>query len=81
MTPDGLIPMATVMDEIERERERQDQLWGRRTRGDISDLALLPVLMEEVGEVSECLNEHRELREELVQVAAVAVLWLQILPP
>jgi len=47
----------------------------------------LPILTEEVGEVARCLNEYDlwnvttaetrlELRKELIQVAAMAVAWI-----
>ncbi len=74
---------------IVAERERQGRLWNRPHAwgwGDCSaHPSLLPepvklaVLTEEVGEVAKALLEHdREgLRDELVQVAAVAVAWLE----
>lgn len=39
----------------------------------------LAILIEEVGEVGKAINEHDriELRKELIQVAAVAVRWLE----
>ena len=60
------------------EREKQDQKWG-------ADRALtyyqwLPILAEEVGEVARAMLErepNERLREELVQVAAVAVAWME----
>lgn len=44
----------------------------------------LAILVEEVGEVAKALNEGvtiKELRAELVQVAAVAVAWVESLHP
>lgn len=68
---------------IESERERQDQKWGKRNEHDgDADLVLNAVLTEEVGEVAQAVLrvDVDNLREELVQVAAVAVRWLEILP-
>lgn len=81
-----------ILGEVFEERTRQEQLvqagkfdW---TCADPNqpDVAKLPVLVEEVGEVARCLcdmakdPEWREkLREELVQVAAVAVAWVEAL--
>ena len=47
----------------------------------VSDLAKLAVLTEETGEVARALLEQDpdQLRTELVQVAAVAVAWLEAL--
>lgn len=46
---------------------------------DDSDLTKLSVLTEEVGEVAKAINDGdlQNLREELVQVAAVAIAWLE----
>lgn len=48
------------------------------------DMLRLTALMEEVGEVARCFNDGeiegcRELRDELVQVAAVCVAWIEAL--
>ena len=61
-----------VMHEIAEERKRQDQKWGEQNH---EPLYWLGVLMEEVGESSKAVIEGnmRHYREELVQVAAVAV--------
>lgn len=67
------------------ERVRQDQKWGEQNHPPIEWLA---ILTEEVGELAKEVNEHRwrerpdslaKLRAELVQVAAVAVAWLECL--
>lgn len=69
---------------IEDERCRQDEKWGWTD----SDKSILPgwdvhakvsVLLEEVGEVAKAVLEHDwdNLEEELVQVAAVAIAWLE----
>lgn len=62
------------------ERYRQNKKWGsgRWTSGPHSKNT---VLIEEVGEVSRAiLNKDRDnLREELIQVAAVCMKWLEAL--
>jgi NTP pyrophosphatase (non-canonical NTP hydrolase) len=64
---------STVYLEIAQERTRQDEMhvfpfWLR-----------LSVLMEEVGEVATAIQngDDANLREELIQVAAVAVRWIE----
>ena len=74
---------------INRERLRQGQLWNRPHSfgfGDCSSRTLKPevkalVLGEEVGEVNRAVLEKdtANLKVELVQVAAVAVAWLESL--
>lgn len=58
------------------ERKRQDEKWGK---SDHSDFVWNAIMNEEVGEVAhEVLNPARfSLRDEVVQVAAVAVAWLE----
>lgn len=68
---------AFYLGQIGDERAKQDEKWGVR---DQSDEKWLPILMEELGEVARCMlegNTHSHLRDELVQVAAVAVAWLE----
>ena len=75
---------------IDAERERQAMIWGEGGphawgSGDCSSLDVPPivkvaVLTEEVGEVARAVLERSpSLRDELVQVAAVAVAWLEAL--
>jgi len=67
-----------IYRDIDAERERQDGLWGHQQH---SWPIWAAILGEESGEVAEvCLTAHWDehsdlahLREELVQVAAVAV--------
>lgn len=63
-----------IFAKIDIERARQNRLhptfsWAFR----------MSVLTEEVGEVARAINEHdaKNLREELIQVAAVAVRWIE----
>ncbi len=73
----------TVSDLIAVERERQEQLHTDGTlpwicsQPDCPDVLRLAALMEEVGEVGSALLGDGDLRTELVQVAAVAVAWLE----
>lgn len=63
------------------ERQRQDQKWGWPNNGlagtDIHKK--VSILLEEVGEVANAVLERdwNNLEKELVQVAAVAVAWLE----
>ena len=58
---------------IAAERERQEKLHPNVE----SELHLMTVLVEEVGEVAKALQENTNVTEELVQVAAVAIRWLE----
>ena len=79
---ESLNSMETVLQEVRAERKRQDALWGIQNH---SMLTWLPILMEEAGEVAEAMNEWihtpdgslEEVSKELVQVAAVAVAWVE----
>ena len=67
---------------IDAERQRQDMLRpGDTPADDIDPFRKLAFLVEEVGEASEALQERDDygLAAELVQVAAVAVAWLESL--
>jgi NTP pyrophosphatase (non-canonical NTP hydrolase) len=62
------------------ERERQCEKWDTYRLGwQDSNEIKLAVLMEEVGEVARAILEGKELtlQEELIQVAAVAIAWLE----
>ena len=72
---------------IDAERTRQRERWRRPHRwgqGDCSSSAVTPivkavVLSEECGEVSRAILDGEDPTDELVQVAAVAVAWLESL--
>jgi len=77
-----------VLSQVALERQRQDQLKAlgkfQYTCADPQpgSGAKLAILMEEVGEVARELNEDGmafKLREELIQVAAVACAWIEAL--
>ena len=70
---------ATVLWAITDERDRQDNIWGQQ---DGDDKTWLPILAEEFGEVARAMLQQDgeasgNLREELVQVAAVCVAWVE----
>lgn len=70
----------TVFDLIHKERVRQDAKWGPKNRliiGDDSERHL--ILSEEVGEVAKAILEGDDVEAELIQVAAVAVAWLEVI--
>ena len=80
---------AAVLMDVSAERERQRAKWTAAHawgRGDCSsdgvdDTVKMAVLTEEVGEVARALLDRKsdELRAELVQVASVAVAWVEAL--
>jgi len=68
--------------DISMERERQDSKWGNQS--ELPDPVWLTVLTEEVGEAAQevlLATSHDAsrigLRAELIQVAAVAVAWIE----
>jgi NTP pyrophosphatase (non-canonical NTP hydrolase) len=73
--------MESVLSEVRAERERQHTRWGSQR----PDWAIwLAILMEEVGESAEAALKAQyegaplqDLRDEMVQVAAVAVAMLE----
>lgn len=75
----------SAIERVHAERRRQDDKWG--SQRDLPPATWHLILSEEVGEVAEaCLGVHDtkgvsypELRAELVQVAAVAIAWLEAL--
>ncbi len=77
------VATAAVLYEVAAERQRQDAQWERSPGywpGDLSEK--LAVLGEEHGEVCRAVVEREgdsRLREELIQVAAVAVAWAETL--
>lgn len=81
---DGRTFRQHFIDMIEAERKRQDDKWGWvGSEGTIlpgdDPHAKVSVLLEEVGEVAKALLEDDQpgLDEELIQVAAVCLAWLE----
>lgn len=66
-----------VFELISKERERQISKWGNQSRGHV--MVWLTILIEEVGEIGHAIL-HKDwdgMEDEIVQVAAVAVAWLE----
>jgi NTP pyrophosphatase (non-canonical NTP hydrolase) len=77
-----------VQSAISDERRRQDEMWGPQRN--LPDDTWYRILGEEFGEVATALNElasaktarekkawRDNLREEIIQVAAVAAAWAE----
>jgi NTP pyrophosphatase (non-canonical NTP hydrolase) len=68
---------------VDRERTRQEELKasGRFAYtcadAECTDGQALAILVEKVGEVARAMCEGKGLRDELIQVAAVAVAWVE----
>lgn len=63
---------------IDKERDCQDAKWGDQSH--LPRERMLAALVEEVGEVAEAIlgnGKQRDLRAELVQVAALAVQMIE----
>jgi hypothetical protein len=79
-----------VYELIDDERGRQQSKWdgphswgsGDCSSDEVPTIVKVMVLAEEIGEVSRAVLDRApdDLRTELVQVAAVAVAWLESLP-
>ena len=72
-----------VYDRVYEERQEQERLFiAGRLKWIASDPECpnelrLAALVEEVGEVARAFHDGNDLESELVQVAAVAVAWLE----
>jgi hypothetical protein len=75
--PDSAIEAKGCLDLVEVERHRQRQRWG--ISRNLHPQLWLPVLTEEVGEVSKAIlkGNPANYEEELVHVAAVALAALE----
>jgi len=71
-------PTEDVLVEVHGECNRQDTLWGEQNHAPEKWLA---ILLEEAGEAAKAFldGERANYREELVQVAAVAVTAIESL--
>lgn len=63
-----------ILEEVGQEREAQDLKWGEQNH---RDSVWLAILTEEVGECAKAILEGKGLTRELIQVAAVAVAWVE----
>jgi len=66
-----------AISKIKDERDRQDAKWGAHRK--MNDFSWLTVIIEEIGEVARAILQNRndDVYMELIQVAAVAVAWLE----
>lgn len=64
-----------ALSSVIEEMHRQDLIHGADRHQDPRDW--FPIFVEEVGEVATAMQEKSNLREELVQVAAVALQWIE----
>ncbi len=72
--------MDKILEEIKEERKSQDKTWGDQSWK--SDSVWGNILSEENGEVAKNVLEHKSLmslKTELIQVASVAVAWIEAL--
>lgn len=63
-----------IYADIKAERDRQDKKWGKQSH---PHAGWYVILGEEFGEVGRAIFEGTNIREELVQVAAVAAAWIE----
>jgi NTP pyrophosphatase (non-canonical NTP hydrolase) len=63
-----------ILNAIIKERKRQDWLHPNNRKADY-----LAIMIEEVGEVGKALQGDGILKEELIQLAATCVRWLEAL--
>jgi NTP pyrophosphatase (non-canonical NTP hydrolase) len=78
---------ANIYKAIDTERDRQSEMWskphswgqGDASSPDVAPMTKVAVLTEELGEVARAALEldNNQLQVELVQLAAVAVAWLE----
>lgn len=72
--------MSGVWEDIKRERKRQDRKWGSPGPRNLGHDRWSLILQEEMGEVAMAVLDNEPesvVYGELVQVAAVAVAWLE----
>jgi NTP pyrophosphatase (non-canonical NTP hydrolase) len=76
-----MIQLPDGFRDIVKERRNQDKKWGEQNHDDYTWHA---ILTEEIGEVSQAILHDRfggaaagTVRAELVQVAAVALAWIE----
>lgn len=70
--------LGDLLAQVAAERVRQDRKWGTNFPGRPQD-KWVSILGEEFGEVCRAVLEkdHANLREELIQCAAVCLSWLE----
>ncbi len=70
----GPSAQANALTALLTERKAQDAKWGYVEH---DGGKWLGILMEEVGEMCQDINQGNDYKEELIQVAAVAMSWLE----
>lgn len=67
-----------IFELINQERDKQDAKWGALPRC-LPDLLWIDILLEELGECAKAIlkQDWNNLKVEIVQVAAVAIAWLE----
>lgn len=67
-----------IFELINKERDKQDAKWGALPRH-LSDMVWLTILVEEVGECAKAILklDWHNLKLEIIQVATVAIAWLE----
>lgn len=72
--------LGLVLIELDRQLELKDSGKFSKTCEDMADqpYEALPILLEEFGEVARAMQngDQENFREELVQVAAIAIAWI-----
>lgn len=90
MTDEAIDKLIDILNEVKEERKQQHRRWGEQNH---APAPYSVILNEEVCEVNQLVCDYtftdggtkdkawlaRNLREELVQVAAVAVQWIEAL--
>lgn len=75
----GWLPYSDVHRERIRAHAKHDAQGHSVERATWEDSRWLPILTEELGEVARCLcddSSRSHLREELIQLAAMATAWI-----
>ena len=77
-----MTPRNYIFSLVSSERIRQDKIHGDGSMARCAQDLKLAIITEELGEVARAIIEcdAANLREELVQVAACAVAWLESMP-
>lgn len=78
----GWVPYSDIHIERVRAHMKHGAKGNSRENAKWTDKEWLPILMEELGEVAHCLTYDSnetvvDLRKKLVQVAAMAVAWIE----
>ena len=67
-------PFNWVIEEVRRERNRQDAKWGIQKH---ENRTWQTIALEEFGEIAKAMLERGQVRMEIIQTTAVLVAWLE----